>query len=73
MIGILATGFIAAIGGDNYWGLSNFGSLDASVPSAKAQVLMFTLAAVAALFDLIALGVIFAGGVVVIQRLRGRM
>jgi hypothetical protein len=72
LIGILATGLMVGMGGDNYWGLANFGSLDASTPSAKGQALMFSLAVFAVLLDLIAIGVVVAGGVVGVQRLRGR-
>jgi hypothetical protein len=69
LIGILATGLMVGMGGDNYWALAGVGSLDASHPSPNAQVLMFTLAVVAGLFDLIALGVIYAGVVTFVLRL----
>jgi hypothetical protein len=72
LIGILGTGVMVGMGGANYWALANIGNLG-RVPSAKGLVLMLVLAILVALFDLCAFGVVFAGGVIVIQRLRGRM
>jgi hypothetical protein len=72
LIGILATGLMVGMGGDNYWAFASVGSLDTRNPSPNAQILMFTLAVFAALLDLIAFGVVLAGGVVGVQRLRGR-
>jgi hypothetical protein len=72
LVGILATGLMVGMGGDNYWALADVGSLDRHVPSERGQALLFGLAAFAALLDLIALGVVAVGGVAGIQRLRGR-
>jgi len=73
LIGILATGVMLGMGGANYWALANIGRLTTSFPSTRGFVLMLTLAVLVALLDLIALGVVFAGGVVGVQRLRGRI
>lgn len=73
IIGIVATGAIVGIGGDNYWAIANVGSLDPSVESVKGRALMAAIAVLIGLCDLIALGVVFAGGIVVVQRLRGRI
>ena len=72
LIGIIATGAIVGIGGDNYWAVGNIGSLDPSVPTPNGRVLMAALAALIGLFDLVAFGVIFAGCVILVQRLRGQ-
>ena len=71
LIGIVATGTILGIGGDNYWALANFGNLDPTVPSVRGYALMGVAAVMVGLFDLVAFGVIFAGAVIVVQRLRG--
>jgi hypothetical protein len=73
LIGILATGLIVGMGGDNYWAMAGFGSLDPHDPAPNAKVLMFTLVVFAGLLDLIAFGVVVAGGVIGVQRLRGHM
>jgi hypothetical protein len=73
LIGILATGLMVGMGGDNYWAFADIGSLDPHVQSAKGHALMFALAVFGALLDLIALGVVVAGGVAGVQRLRGRI
>jgi hypothetical protein len=72
LLGIVATGAMVGIGGDNYWGLANFGNLDPNHESVRAFALMAVLAVLAGLCDLVAFGVIFAGGVIVVQRLRSR-
>ena len=75
LIGILATGCMLGVGGDNLWQLAYFNPPFGFKPHiiGRGHALLVVLGAVIGLFDLIALGVIFAGGVVVIQRLRGRM
>jgi hypothetical protein len=74
LAGVLGTGLVVGMGGDNYWALSAFGSFDPNnVPSTRGHVLMFTLAVLVAVFDLCALGVILPGGVVFVQRLRRRL
>jgi hypothetical protein len=73
LIGIIATGAILGIGGDNYWAVGNIGSLDPSVVSSNGRLLMAALAVLIELFDVVAFGVIFAGGVILVQRLRGRV
>jgi hypothetical protein len=72
LVGILATGLMVGMGGDNYWALAGVGSLDPHVSSPRGQVFMFMMAVFAALFDLIAIGVVVAGGAAGVQRLRGR-
>ncbi len=72
LFGIIATGAMVGIGGDNYWALANVGNLDPSVESVKGRALMVALAALTAWCDLVAFGIIFAGGAIGVQRLRGR-
>ena len=72
LIGIIATGAIVGIGGDNYWAVGNIGSLDPSVPTPNGRVLMAALGVLIGLFDVVAFGVIFAGCVILVQRLRGQ-
>jgi hypothetical protein len=80
LVGIVATGLILGMGGENYWALANgnppFGTAPvASHPGllTKGVLLFFILAVYVFISDLIACGVIFAGGVLVVQRLRGRI
>jgi hypothetical protein len=72
LLGIVATGAMVGIGGDNYWGLANFGNLDPNHEKVRGHALVAALAVLAGLCDLVAFGVIFAGCVVVVQRLRSR-
>ena len=71
LFGIVATGAVIGIGGDNYWGLARLGSMDASLVPSRALALLGVVVFVVGLSDLVAFGVIFAGAVVVVQRLRG--
>ena len=72
LMGIIGTGVLVAIGADNYWLLVNqpFGPR-AYVSPRTVAFFGVTFVAVG-LFDLIAVGMMFAGGVIVVQRLRGR-
>jgi hypothetical protein len=72
LIGIIATGAIIGIGGDNYWAISSVGSLDPGHGSIKGHALMAALGVLIFWCDVVAFGVMFAGGVIVVQRLRGR-
>jgi hypothetical protein len=72
LIGIIATGGIVGIGGDNYWSIASIGSLDPSVPTPNARVLLLAVAVMIGLSDVAAFGVIFAGCVLLVQRLRGQ-
>jgi hypothetical protein len=73
LIGIVATGGIVAIGGNNYWSMASIGSLDPSVPTPNARVLLLALAVLIGLSDVVAFGIIFAGCVMLVQRLRGQV
>lgn len=74
LAGVLATGVIVGMGGDNYWAFAGLGSLDPNgVPSTRGHALLFVMAVLVAGLDLIASGVILAGGVVLAQRLRGHL
>jgi 4-amino-4-deoxy-L-arabinose transferase-like glycosyltransferase len=66
LAGIIATGFLLAIGGD-YWTLSQL-----TPTSSRLRVLLVGLAVLVGIFDICGCGVIFAGGVILVQRLRGR-
>jgi hypothetical protein len=80
LAGIIVTGVIIGMGGDNYWALANgnppfgtepFGSHPGLL--SKGIIAFALLGVVVASCDLIAFGVMFAGGVLVVQRLRGRV
>jgi hypothetical protein len=71
LVGIVVTGSIVGMGADNYWGLANIGNLDPTVPAVRGLLLMAALAGLTGLCDLVAIGVVFAGGVILVQRLRG--
>jgi hypothetical protein len=80
LVGIVATGLIIGMGGENYWALANgnppfgtepFGSHPGLL--SKGILLFFLLALCVAISDLVAFGVMFAGAVLVVQRLRGRI
>jgi len=66
--GIVATGAMVGAGGDNYWAVGHIGP--PFVPQRTTAVLG-VLVFLVGLCDLVALGVIFAGAVVLVQRLRG--
>jgi hypothetical protein len=72
LVGTIATGAIIGIGGDNYWAIGNVGSLQPSVGYSKGRAVMAAFGVLIAWCDVVAFGVIFAGGVIVVQRLRGR-
>jgi hypothetical protein len=74
LIGIIATGLMVGMGGDKYWALSKVGGIfgEPSV-SLRGPLLFFSGAVLVGLFDLSALCVVFAGGVLVVQGLRGRI
>jgi hypothetical protein len=72
LIGIIATGAIIGIGGDIYWAVGNVGSLDPRHGAIKGHALMAALGVLIFWCDVFAFGVLFAGGVIVVQRLRGR-
>jgi hypothetical protein len=74
LVGIIATGLIVGMGGQNYWALSQFGNFGGGLPvEPKGLLLFFVGGVMVGLCDICALGVIFAGGVLVVQRLRGRI
>ena len=74
LIGMIATGLIVGMGGNNYWALSKVGGVF-GVPSVslRGPLLFFSGAVLVGLVDLSALCVVFAGGVLVVQGLRGRI
>lgn len=69
LAGIIATGFMLALGGD-YWAIA--GHLTFGRNPYRALAVLAALAGLAGVFDICALGVIFAAGVIIVQRLRGR-
>lgn len=70
LFGIVVTGAMVGMGGDNYWGLAHFGALGATVPG-KSLALLGVGVFMVGLCDLVAFGVICAGAVLIVQRLRG--
>jgi hypothetical protein len=70
LFGIVVTGALIGIGGDNYWGIASHVSVSA-IGTGKSRALLGAGVFLVGLCDLLAFGVIFAGAVVVVQRLRG--
>ena len=66
LAGIIGTGFIVALDGV-YWNIANFGF------HSRSLLLVIVFAVFSGLGDVSALGVIFVGGVLTVQRLRGRV
>jgi hypothetical protein len=70
LVGIIATGFMLALGSD-YWAIARQVSFGPN--PVKAFAVLVALAGLVVVFDICAFGVTFAGGVMLIQRLRGRI
>lgn len=68
LFGTVATGAMIGMGGDNYWGIGHIDPPD--VPQ-KATALLGVFVFLVGLCDLVALGIIFAAAVILVQRLRG--
>ncbi len=68
LFGIVATGTMLGMGGANYWGV---GHIDPPFVPQRATALLGVLVFLVGLCDLVALGVIFAGAVILVTRLRG--
>jgi len=66
LAGIIGTGFIVALDGV-YWNLAQWGF------HARGLFFVIVFAVFSGLGDLSAFGVIFVGGVLTVQRLRGRV
>lgn len=75
LIGIIATGVLVGAGGDNLWTAAYLNPPFGTEPHyiGRGHVLLILIVLLVGLFDLCGLGVIFAGGVIVLQRIRGRM
>jgi hypothetical protein len=72
LAGIVATGLIVGIGGDNYWALAHLGSLRGTACiCSRGRAILFSIGVLVGLFDFSALGVMFAAAVTYVQRLRG--
>jgi hypothetical protein len=71
LAGIIATGLIVGMGGDNYWAFAHFGSLrGATCICSRGHGLMFFVGVLVGALDLNALGLMFAAVVTLIQRWR---
>ena len=66
LAGIIGTGFIVALDG-LYWDLAQWGF------HARGLLFVVVFAVFAGLGDISAFGVVFVGGVLTVQRLRGRV
>jgi hypothetical protein len=73
LFGIVVSGLLVGIGGGNYWGSAH--ALWFTPPGATGRytALLFVVALYVCACDIVALGVIFAGAVIIVQRLRGRI
>jgi hypothetical protein len=72
LMGIIGTGGLVAIGGSRYWLLVTL-IFGAPYVSPRTTVLFGLTFFAVGVFDLIAFGMVFAGGVMVVQRFRGRI
>jgi hypothetical protein len=73
LAGIVATGLMVGMGGDNYWALSRAGgAFGEPSRSLRGPLLFFLGGILVALFDLSALCVMFAGAVIAVLRYQGR-
>jgi hypothetical protein len=68
LFGIVATGAIVGVGGDNYWAI---GHIDPPFVRQRTTAVLGVIVFLVGLCDLVALGVIFAAAVILVQRLRG--
>jgi len=68
LFGIVATGALIGVGGDNYWGI---GHIDPPFAPQRTTAVLGVIVFLVGLCDLAALGVIFAGAVILLLRLRG--
>lgn len=68
LFGIIATGAMLGVGGDNYWGI---GRIDPPFVPQRTTAVLGVIVFLVGLCDLVALGVIFAGAVILVQGLRG--
>jgi hypothetical protein len=66
LFGIVATGAMVGVGGDNYWGI---GHIDPPFVPQRTTAVLGVIVFLVGLCDLVALGVIFAGAVILVQRL----
>jgi hypothetical protein len=75
LIGIIASGLMVGAGGDNLWTAAYLNPPFGTEPHVigRGHLLLVVVVLLVGLFDICALGVIFAGAVVVVQRLKGRM
>jgi hypothetical protein len=73
LFGIVVSGLLVGIGGDNYWGLAHVMWFTPSVLTGKYTAILGAVAFYVVLSDVVAFGVVFAGAVVFVQRLRGRI
>jgi hypothetical protein len=71
LFGIVATGAMVGVGGDNYWGLARRGGPDVPNAPTESTAILGVLVFLVGLCDLVAAGVVFAAAVIVVQRLRG--
>ena len=73
LVGIVATGLMVGMGGDNFWALSRAGGAFGEPSLNPRGPILFLLGGIlVALFDLSALGVMFAGAVILVLRFQGR-
>jgi hypothetical protein len=68
LFGIVATGALLGIGGDNYWGI---GQTDLAFAPRRTTAVLGVIVFLVGLCDVVALGVMFAGAVILVLRLRG--
>jgi hypothetical protein len=68
LFGIVATGAMVGVGGDNYWAV---GHIDPPFVPQRTTALLGVFVFLVGLCDLVALSVIFAAAVILVLRLRG--
>jgi hypothetical protein len=73
LIGIVATGLMVGVGGDNFWALSRAGGAFGEPSLSPTGPILFLVGVVmVGFFDLSAVGAMFTGGVILVLRFQGR-
>jgi hypothetical protein len=73
LFGIVISGLLVGIGGDNYWGLAHAMWFTPPALTGKYTAILAVVAIYVCACDIVAFGIVFAGAVIIVQRLRGRI
>jgi hypothetical protein len=73
LFGIVVSGLLVGIGGGNYWGSAHAFWFTPPFLTGRYTAILAVVAIYVVACDIVALGVVFAGAVLIVQRLRGRI